>query len=244
MTPLSGVDGTVYAMAQGPLSVGGASVRANGNEIRRNHTAAGRIPGGALLERTVPTAFSQDSLVNVALRQADFTTARRIAEAVNTALGGELARANDGSTVSIVIPPDFKKPGRLVEFISQIELLEVAPDVAARVVINERTGTVVVGGNVTLLPVAISHGGLSIDISSIPVISQPAPWGRGETVVTQQTSVWMGEDSTSVTAIDGAATVQDVARALNTLGVSPRDIIAIFQALREAGALKAEVVVI
>jgi flagellar P-ring protein precursor FlgI len=182
--------------------------------------------------------------VNVALRQADFTTALRIAEAVNAALGSGLARANDGSTVAIAIPSEFRKPGRLVEFISQIELLEVSPDVVARVVINERTGTVVVGGNVTLLPVAISHGGLNIDIQSVPVISQPAPWGRGETVLTQQTSVWMAEDSTAITAIDGAATVQDVARALNTLGVSPRDIIAIFQALREAGALKAEVVVI
>jgi flagellar P-ring protein precursor FlgI len=244
MTPLSGSDGTVYAMAQGPLSVGGASVRANGNELRRNHTAAGRIPGGALLERSVPPAFSQDSLVNVALRQADFTTAVRIAEAVNTSLGGDVAHASDGSTVSITVPSEFRKPGRLVEFISQIELLEVLPDVIARVVINERTGTVVVGGNVTLESVAISHGGLNIDIQSVPVISQPAPWGRGETVLTQQTSVWMGEDSAAVTAIEAAATVQDVARALNTLGVTPRDIIAIFQALREAGALKAEVVVI
>ena len=245
LTPLSGADGVVYAMAQGPVSVGGANVRANGNEYRRNHTAAGRIPGGAILERSVVTPFSSDSTVSVVLTQADFTTAMRIAEAVNGTFGQATASAQDGSTVSIRIPAAFQQAGRLVEFISTVELLEVTPDFMARVVINERTGTIVVGANVTIMPVAISHGGLNIQIESTPVISQPAPFAyRGETVMTQMTTVWMGEDSTSVVALDEAASVQDVARALNTLRVSPRDIIAIFQALKEAGALKADLVII
>ena len=245
LTPASGSDGVVYAMAQGPISVGGTSVRSNGNEYRRNHTAAGRIPGGAILERSVPTNFGSDSTVSVVLTQADFTTATRIAEAVNGAFGAQTASAEDGSTVAIRIPADFQGGGRLVEFISTVELLEVTPDFLARVVINERTGTIVVGARVTIMPVAISHGGLNIQIESTPVISQPSPFAyRGETVMTRMTTVWMGEDSTSVVALEESASVQDVARALNSLRVSPRDIIAIFQALKEAGALKADLVII
>ncbi len=245
MTPLSGIDGTIYAMGQGPLSTGGVSVKANGNEIRRNHTAAGRIPGGASIERSLTTTFSRDSTVTVVLTQSDFTTASRIADAINTRLGNRSAIATDGSTVTITVPREYRLEGKLVEFISIVELLEVSPDVVARVVINERTGTVVVGGNVSILPVAISHGGLNIDIESVPVVSQPEAFSHtGQTVVTQMTSVAAGEDSSSVVAINGVATVQEVARALNSLKVTPRDIISIFQALREAGALKAELVII
>jgi flagellar P-ring protein precursor FlgI len=197
-----------------------------------------------VIERAIPTAFTRDSVVSIVLSQADFTTANRVAEAVNGMLGGKRAVAYDASTVSISVPPDYTGNGRLVEFVSMVESLEIAPDVAARVVINERTGTIVVGENVGILPVAISHGGLNIEIESIPIVSQPAPFSRGETVVTQLTTVSLGEDSTSVVALEGATTVQDVARALNTLRVSPRDIIAIFQALKEAGALKAELKII
>jgi flagellar P-ring protein FlgI len=244
LTPLSGIDGTVYAMAQGALSVGGMSVRANGNEVRRNHTAAGRIPGGAVLEKSVATGFRKDSTIAVILTQADFTTASRIAEAINTKLSDKLAVANDGSSVTITIPAAFRAEGKLVDFISVVELLEVTPDVVAKVVLNERTGTIVVGGNVSILPVAISHGGLNIDIQSVPVISQPNAFSQGQTVSTQLTTVQAGEDSAAVVALNGAATVQDVAKSLNTLKVAPRDIIAIFQALKEAGALKAELVII
>jgi flagellar P-ring protein precursor FlgI len=244
MTPLSGTDGSVYAMAQGPISVGGMSVRSNGNEIRRNHTAAGRIPGGAMLEKAFTTVVRTDSLVHVVLTQADFTTASRVAEAINAKFSGKLAYAADGSTVSITIPPAFRDEGRLVDFLSQIELLQIDPDVMAKVIINERTGTIVVGGNVSILPVAISHGGLNIEIESVPVISQPAPFSQGQTVSSQLTSVSAGEDSTTVVAMNGVATVQDVAKALNALKVSPRDIIAIFQALKESGSLKAELVII
>ncbi len=244
MTPLSGIDGAVYAMAQGAISVGGMSVRQNGNEVRRNHTAAGRIPGGAILERSSGTDITKDSTIAVVLTQADFTTANRIAEQVNTKFGSRIALANDGSTVSLTVPDEYRRDGRLVEFISVVELLEVNPDVAAKVVINEKTGTIIVGGSVSLLPVAISHGGLNIDIQSTPMVSQPNAFSQGQTMVTQLTSVSAQIDSSVVVAIDGAATVQDVAKALNALKVTSRDIIAIFQALKEAGALKAELVII
>jgi len=244
MTPLSGIDGMVYASAQGPLSVGGISVRQGGSEIRRNHTAAGRVPGGALLERAMRTTFNRDSTVNVVLMQADFTTANRVAQAVNTRFSGNVAVAYDASTVALTVPQEYRSGGRIVEFISIVELEEIAPDVVAKVIINERTGTVVVGGNVSILPVAISHGGVNIEIQSTPVISQPAPFSLGQTIATHLTTIYAGSDTSMVVPLEGAATVQDVARALNALKVSPRDIIVIFQALKESGALKAELVII
>jgi flagellar P-ring protein precursor FlgI len=187
----------------------------------------------------------KDSTVSVNLTNADFTTASRIAAAVNTSLGEPLARAMDASTVVVNVPPAFRNEGKVVEFLATIESLEITPDVVAKVVVNERTGTIVIGGNVSILPVAISHGGLNIEVQATPIISQPMPWSMGgQTVVTQTATMATGEDSTAVVAIDGTTTVQDVARALNTLHVTPRDIISIFQALKEAGALKAELVII
>lgn len=244
MTPLSGLDGETYAIAQGPISVGGMSVRANGNEVRRNHTAAGRIPGGGLMERSLVSGLVRDSSIAVILLEADFTTATRVADAINAKIGERVARANDGSSITILVPSQIRAEDRLIEFISTIELLDVNPDVIAKVIINERTGTIVVGGNVTIQPVAISHGGLNIEIESMPMVSQPAPFSQGQTTVTQLTAVSAGEDSTTVMAFDGSATVQDVAKTLNALKVTPRDIIAIFQALKRAGSLNAELVII
>ncbi len=244
MTPLSGLDGAVYAVAQGPVSVGGIGVRAGGSEVRRNHTAAGRIPGGAILEKAVGGDMAKDWSVYVVLNQADFTTSTRIAEAVNQHFKDTVAVARDASTIAVRVPQEYRSDGKLVEFISAVELLEVNPDVAARVIINERTGTIVIGENVSILPVAISHGGLNIEIQSTPVISQPNAFSQGQTVVANMTTVAAGQDTTSVYAMNGAATVQDVARALNAMKVVPRDIIAIFQALKESGALKAELVII
>ena len=244
MTPLSAADGVVYASAQGPLSVGGISVRAGGSELRRNHTAAARVPGGAILEKAINTPFSSDSTLSIVLMQADFTTALHVAEAVNTKFGAKIAQAIDGATIQIAVPQQFRTAGGMVEFISTIETLEAVPDVAAKVVINERTGTIVIGGNVNILPVAISHGGLNIEIQSTPIISQPNAFSQGQTIVTQLMTIAAAEDTTAVVPIEGAATVQDVAKALNSLKVSPRDIIAIFQALKEAGALKAALTII
>lgn len=244
LTPLAAGDGVIFGTAQGPLSVGGMSVRSNGNEVRRNHTASGRIPGGGLLERPVHVEFASDSTVSIVLLQSDFTTASRVAGAVNAAFAASIASAADPSTVRLAVPDGFKGEGKIVDFMSKVELIEVQPDAAARVVINEKTGTVVVGGNVTILPVAISHGGLNIEIQSTPVISQPQPFSQGQTVSTQLTTVRAEPDTSTVTAIEGAATVQEIARALNSLRVAPRDIIAIFQALKEVGALEAELVII
>lgn len=242
LTPLSAIDGVVYAMAQGPISVGGLGVAAGGSEVRRNHTATGRIPGGAILEKAIPSSYTQDWSVIVVLTQADFTTVTRVAEVINTQFPGS-ATPKDASTIAVIVPNEFRQEGKVVEFISRIESLEIAPDVAARVVINERTGTIVIGGNVTILPVAISHGGLNIEIQSTPIVSQPGPFSQGRTVVTQLTTVAAGEDSARVYTIEGATTVQDVAKALNAMKLSPRDIIAIFQALKESGALKAELII-
>jgi flagellar P-ring protein precursor FlgI len=197
-----------------------------------------------IMDRAVTSTLMQDSTVGISLQQADFTTATRVAEAVNQKVGERIASPVDASSISVRVPETFRKEGRIVEFISLVELLEVQPDVTAKVVINERTGTIVVGGAVTILAAAISHGGLNIEIESVPMISQPNPFSQGQTVSTQLTAVYAGEDSTTVTAFEGAATVQDVAKTLNALKVTPRDIIAIFQALKRSGALNAELVII
>ena len=243
VTPLSAIDGTVYGMAQGPISVGGMGVAAGGSEVRRNYTATGRIPGGAILEKNIPSSFANDWTVLIVLMQADFTTANRIATAINAQFPNSTT-GRDASTIAVIVPEEYRKEGKVVEFISMIESLEIAPDVAARVVINERTGTIVIGGNVTILPVAISHGGINIEIQATPIISQPNAFSQGRTIVTELTTVAAGEDTARVYSMEGATTVQDVARALNTMKLTPRDIIAVFQALKQAGALKAELVII
>lgn len=244
VTPLSGLNGAVYASAQGPISVGGMNVRSNGSEVRRNHTAAGRVPGGAMIEKPVDVKIYDEWKVSVVLWQPDFTTAMRIVSAVNTKLGVQIASAVDASTIALNVPNAYRDNAKIIDFISQVELLEIVPDVAAKVVINEKTGTVVVGGNVTILPVAISHAGLNIEIQQTPVISQPQAFSKGTTVTTAVSSISAVQDSSAVVAINGAATVQEIAKALNSLRVSPRDVIAIFQALKEAGALKAELIIL
>ncbi len=246
MTPLVGPDGVVYAVAQGPVSVGGFDVRtAFGTEYRRNVTTTGRVPNGAIVEKSIPVNIASNSneKIEIVLRQPDFTTAKRIADAVNLKFNSKIAFAIDASSIVVKVPEEFKSDEKIVDFISQIELIDVQPDAVAKVVINERTGTIVVGENVTISPVAISHGAIHIEIQSVPVISQPAPFSRGQTVVTQLTTINVYQDTTVVTAIEGAATVQDIAKALNALKVLPRDIIAIFQALKESGALKAELII-
>ena len=245
MTPLVGQDGIVYAVAQGPVSVGGFDVRTTtGTEYRRNVTTTGRVPNGAVVERVIPSNFfSSNDKIEIILRQPDFTTAKRIADAVNSKFNSNIAFAIDASEVIVKVPDEFKSEEKIVDFISQVETIEIQPDVIAKVVINERTGTIVVGENVTISPVAISHGAIHIEIQAVPVISQPSPFSQGQTVVTQLTTINVYQDTTVVTAIEGVATVRDIARALNALKVLPRDIIAIFQALKEAGALKAELII-
>jgi len=243
LTQLIGQDGQIYASAQGAISVGGFDIRAAGTEVRRNFTTTGRIPNGAVVQKSPPINFVNDGKLTVVLAQEDFTTANRVADAINKAFGPGTADAVDGGNISVKIPEAFQPSDKVVQFIAQVESIDVTPDVVARVVINERTGTVVVGQNVTILPVAISHANLNIEIQAFPVISQPNPFSQGQTVVTQAATAQVTQEENSMTAINGAATVQDIANALNSLKVRPRDIIAIFQALKAAGALKAELVI-
>ncbi len=244
LTDLVGQDGRVYVTAQGPLSVGGFDIRAAGTEVQRNFTTTGRIPNGGIVQQSPPIDFVNSSWkLSVVLAQEDFTTAYRVASVINQSVGSQVADAINGGTISVQIPPNFQSKDSVVQFIAQIESLQIVPDVVARVVIDERTGTVVVGQNVTVLPVAISHGNLNIQIQAYPLVSQPAPFSQGQTVVTQQATAQVSQGGNSMVAINGATTVQSIATALNSLKVKPRDIIAIFQALKAAGALKAQLVI-
>ncbi len=244
LTPLIGNDQKVYGHAQGAISIGGFNIETNGGEkIRQNYALVGRIPGGAILDKDLGTNFSPDSSLYLALREPDFTTAFRTAQAINQAFGNQIARAIDAGHIKVEIPSQMKTAGGSVQFMSKLEEVEVTPDEFARVVVNERTGTIVVGTNVTISQVAISHGNLSVEVSAQPVISQPAPFSRGQTVVVPQTQTQVNVQDSKLTVVNQTASIQDLAKALNALGVTPRDMIAIFQALKQAGALKAELVI-
>lgn len=240
-TPLQAADGKVYAVAQGPVTVGGAGEQAGGSKAQINHLTVGRVPGGAIVERAVPASMSDGSVVSLVLLQADFSTATRMAEALNRELGGSPATAVDAARVDVAVPPDY--PGGLAAFVARVESVAVRPDVPARVVVNERTGTVVIGGAVRILPVVIAHGNLRIEVRSEPQVSQPPPFSPGQTQVVPRTQVTVTPEPGALVPIPGTNSVQDLARALNALGVSPRDLIAILQALKAAGALQGELVV-
>jgi len=243
MTPLRGVDLKIYALGQGPISVGGFTVGGRtGSRLTRNHTTAGRIPGGAIIEREVPSRFVRDGKMVVALTRPDFTTAQRLAAAINRELGKKVASAADPATIQVKVPREFR--GREVQLASRMELVQVQPDAPAQVIINERTGTVVVGQEVRISPVAISHGSLTLEVSERFRVSQPtAPFGRGRTRVVPETQVKAKEGQGDLKLVPGAANLADVVKALNALGASPRDLVAILQALKSAGAMSAKVVV-
>jgi flagellar P-ring protein FlgI len=245
-TPLIGADGRVYAVAQGAVSIGGFSAGSTGGGgalVQKNHTLVGRIPNGALIEREVPSDYAADGILRMRLRQPDFTTARRITEAINARWQGA-ASAPDLGTILLSLPEDARKAGGLVEFVSEMEHLTVTPDITARVVINERTGTIVAGADVRLAPTAISHGGLFITIKNAPLVSQPEAFSSGRTVTQDDQSTTVTEQEAHVIVLDPQGpTLGDLARALNSLKVSPRDIIAIFQAIKDAGALHAELII-
>ncbi|NMB74004.1 MAG: flagellar basal body P-ring protein FlgI [Myxococcales bacterium] len=236
-TPLKAADGNVYAVAQGSLSVGGFDVQGGGSSLARNHTTAGRVPQGALVEREVPVSLAGREEILLDLANPDFTTAARVAEAINAALQAELAEADDPGRVRVRLPEDRKN--KLVSLVAQIEALEIAPDTVARVVLNERTGTLVMGEAVRIAPVAVSHGSLQLEIRSVPVVSQPEPFSRGTTVSTSAEELSAQEQAGGIRLIERGATLGDVVRALNAIGASPRDLIDILQAIRAAGALPA-----
>ncbi len=242
LSPLVDESGTLFAQAQGAISVGGFNVESiGGDRIRKNYALVGRVPNGATLLKSNNNTSLSDSTITFALKDPDFTTAVRLADAINEKFGNEVAMAVNAAQIRTRIPDEFKP--KITQFVSIIENLEIEPDVQARVVVNERTGTVVVGEHVTLSPVAIAHGNLRIEIQTTPVISQPAPFSQGETVVVPQTQTTVTDNKGQLLYVENSASVRDVARALNALGVSPRDIVAIFQALKEAGALKAKLII-
>lgn len=239
LTPLIAVDGEVYAVADGRVSLGGGfSVGGQAANVQKNHPTSGRIPNGAIVEKEVcEPPPGRDGRVRLLLREADFETARRIAEAVNEEQPG-IAAVVDPGTVELLVP--IGQQANLSGFIAGIQAVRVSPDVAARVVINETTGTVVIGENVRLSKVAITHANLSVITGESPIVSQPAPFSQGQTTVVPRTDVDVTEESNPVSVIDETPTVGDLARALNALGVTPRDLSAIFQALKESGSLHAE----
>ena len=240
LTPLQGADGRVYALAQGPVSVGGiVASGAGGDSVQKNHPTVGRIPGGAVIEREVPAALDPATIV-LTLQQSDFTTAVRLAQAVNGAGMGPVARALDPSTVTVAVPT--AEQGRLMEFIARVESVTLRVDAPARVVINERTGTVVLGSQLRIATVAIAHGNLMIQIREEKQVSQPPPFAPAgsQTVVVPKSQVTVKEEKAQLAVVSEGASIGDVVQGLNALGVTPRDLISILQAIRQAGALMAD----
>ncbi|HWM88611.1 MAG TPA: flagellar basal body P-ring protein FlgI [Kofleriaceae bacterium] len=239
-TPLKGANMETYAIAQGPISTGGFAVQGgSGSSTRKNHVTVARLPGGAIIERDAPGLAPSGRIV-LQLKQPDFTTATRIAEAIDAKLGAGTARVRDPGAVTVLVAGQWR--ARPVQLVAALEALEATPDAPARVVVDERTGTVVVGANVSLGPAAIASGGLEVEISESQQVSQPGELTEsGKTVVVPKTEIKVKEASGSLHMVAGASTVADVAAALNSLGVKPRDLVSILQALKAAGALTADI---
>jgi flagellar P-ring protein precursor FlgI len=250
LTPLQGVDGETYALAQGPLSLGGYAAGAGGNEAGaggnarvKNHPTVGTIPSGAVVERAVEVPLDVRERLHFVLHQPDFTTADAVSKAMNESVGQVVASSQDSRTVFVDVPAQFQD--RVVDYIARLETIEVSVDAPARVVVNERTGTVVMGENVRISTVAVSHGGLSVVITEEPVISQPSPFSRtGRTVETRDTEVSVKEDESHLMVLPAGVSLGEVVKALNAVGITPRDLIAILQAMKSAGALSAELIII
>ncbi len=242
-TPLLGADGKVYAVAQGTLSIGGLSAGGGGGggaSVQQNHPTVGVIINGALVEREIPTTIVSDSHLELLLRNPDFTSASRMAVVLNAKFPAS-AVAVDSTTVRVGIPTEWT--GSPVDFISQIESLELTPDVPARVVINERTGTIVATARIHISNCAVSHGNVTISIASSQDVSQPTAFSQGgSTQVTSHSDVKVKEDKGAMVALPELPTVEKVAAALNSLGVTPRDMMSMFEAMKEAGALQAELI--
>ncbi|UCH63663.1 MAG: flagellar basal body P-ring protein FlgI [Fidelibacterota bacterium] len=246
MTPLRSAIGDYYGLAQGPVSVGGFNVTTLGGErLRQNYALVGRVPDGAVLERDVEeVALQPDQPVELLLKEPNYTTASRIAGTINDfrADVAPLAQALDASIVQVSFPPGLSQAGDLVQFVASIETLQVVQDVEARVVINERTGTVVAGGNVSIGAVLVSHGSLQIHTTTAPYVAQPSPFSTGQTVTIPITHTTVTEQPGEATVLS-AATVLELSAALNDMGFKPRDVIAVFQAIKEAGALNARLII-
>lgn len=240
-TALKGGNGKIYAWAEGAMTVGGFSAGGNsGSSVTRNHPTVGQVPGGAVVSKELGFSLSSDRPVTISLKQPDFTTASRVAHAINDRMGVRMATATDPATIRVVIPPQRRSD--LVGMIAAIENVEVIPDTLARVIINEKTGTVVMGSSVRITSCAISHGGLTVQVSESQEVSQPEPFsGKGETVTVPRSEVEVTEEGGDIQVLSGGPTLGDVVSGLNTLGVRPRDLVAILMAMKQAGALRADI---
>lgn len=240
-TPLKGLDGKVYAVSQGSLTIGGFAVGGEAAAAQKNIPTVGRIPNGAIIERAVPFKFNRQDGITVNLNIQDFNTTMQVVKRVNATLGGEYARADDISTIKVSVPERFQ--GNMVPLMAALENLNIAPDGKAKVVVDEKTGTVVLGQDVRLAKVAVAHGNLQVVIAEDEKVSQPGPFSEGKTVVTPQTEVDIEEQNNRLMLMEGA-TLQELVDGLNSIGASPRDLISIIRALKVAGSLHAEVEVI
>ena len=242
LTPLKGIDGKIYAVAQGPVNTGGFGAGGTASSVVKNFPTVGRVLSGAIIEREVPNDFSSRDSLLFSLHNPDFTTAARVVETINAGLSTPVAQAEDAGTIRIRIPDRYK--GNTVPWLASLSTLEVDPDNEAKVVINERTGTVVMGDAVRISTIAIAHGNLSIIVRENANVSQPLPFSDGRTVVSPSTQIDVQEEANQLIVVPEGVSIGDVVRALNALGVTPRDLIAIFQAIKAAGALQADLEVI
>ena len=242
LTPLKGADGQVYALGQGNLAVGGAGASANGSKVQVNTLNAGRIAGGAIVERAVPTSVSQAGTMQLDLNDMDYDTTQRIVAAVNNAFGSGTATALDGRTIQLRAPSD---PEQQVAFMAQLQNLDVKPaQAAAKVILNARTGSIVMNQMVTLQNCAVAHGNLSVVINTQPVVSQPGAFSNGQTVVAKQSQIQMKQDNGALKMVTAGANLAEVVKALNALGATPADLMSILQAMKAAGALRADLEII
>jgi len=239
VTPLLGADGNVYAVAQGSLAIGGFQVEGEAAKITRGVPTVGRIANGAIIEREIEFSINKLPQLRLALRNADFTTAKRIAAAINDYIGGPIAEPLDPSTVQITLPK--KSPSNVVALLTEIEQLQVEPDLAAKVIIDERSGIIVMGRDVRVSTVAVAQGNLTVTISETPQVSQPQPFSRGQTVVVPRTRVGVSEDGKGLAVVKEGVSLQQLVDGLNALGIGPRDLIAILQAIKAAGAIQADI---
>lgn len=242
MTPLKGPDGRTYAVAQGPLAVGGIAFGGKAAQVQKNFPTAGRVAGGAIVERSVDFALPDNGELLFQLRQTDFTTASRMTRAINDMFGPATADSLDSASIRVQKPTDY--PGSMVGFIAELENIEIEPDVPARIVVNERTGTIVMGQDVRISTVAVSHGNLNLIISESIEVSQPNPLAAGETVAAPQTTIEAIEEEGNLVVLEMGVNIGEIANALNAIGATPRDLIAIFQAIKAAGAFQGELVIL
>ncbi len=242
MTPLKGPDGNTYAVAQGPLAVGGIAFGGKAAKAQKNFPTAGRITGGALVERAVGYELPASGELLYQLRETDFTTAARMTEAINSQFGDGTARSLDSRSVRVQKPASY--PGELVSFVADLENIDIEADGPARIVVNERTGTIVMGQDVRISTVAVSHGNLNLVISESIEVSQPNPLAAGTTVVAPTTTIDTMEEEGNLVVLEMGVNISEIAKALNAIGATPRDLIAIFQAIKAAGALQGELVIL